>query len=120
MIYMLFMSRMRMVQVDVWGRLRVFTLRLDESRLQVDNVLAQRVIFRLNRLIIIFQRMQFTDLLLELLDVSLLALSKGSLCNRCLRKLHIAGLDDMRIDKAMRPSQLFNEHELFQLRKSIA
>jgi hypothetical protein len=62
-------------------------LRLDEPGLQVDDVLAQRVVLRLDGLIIILQIVQISDLLLELLDISLLALSKGTLLNGRLRKL---------------------------------
>lgn len=76
MIEVLLMASMRMGQVDVRGWLRVFALRLDESRLEVDNVLPQRVVLRLDRLVIVLQRVQLSNLLLELLDVSLLALSK--------------------------------------------
>ena len=79
MIEVLLMTGVRMSQVDVGGRLRVFALGLDESRLEVDDVLAQRIIFGLDRLVIVLQRVQLPHLLLELLDVSFLALSKGSL-----------------------------------------
>ena len=76
---MLLMASMRMGQVDVWRRLRVFALGLDEARLQMDYVLAQRVVLRLDGLVIVLQRMQLPNLLLELLNVSLFTLSKCSL-----------------------------------------
>ena len=76
---LIMLSRMWVIQVDIGRRLGVFALRLDESGLKVDDVLAQRVILRLDRLVIVLQCMQFPNLFLELLNVSFLALSKGSL-----------------------------------------
>ncbi len=76
---MLLMPRVRVAQVDVGGRLWVFALGLDESGLEVDNIFAQRVVLRLYRLVIVLQGVELPNLLLELLDVSFLALSKGSL-----------------------------------------
>jgi len=72
-------------EVDVRWWLRVFALGLDEPRLEMNDVLAQRIVLRLDRLVIVLQSVQFPHLLLELLDVSLLALSKGSLCSTILR-----------------------------------
>ena len=84
--WMLFMTWW-VVQNHIWWWLWVFALRLDEPGLQVDDVLAQRVVLRLDGLVIILQIVQISDLLLELLDISLLALSKGTLLNGRLRKL---------------------------------
>ena len=78
-VHMLMLSRVRVAEVDVRWWLRVFALGLDEPRLKMNNVLAQRIVLRLDRLVIVLQSVQFPHLLLELLDVSLLALSKGSL-----------------------------------------
>jgi len=75
------------VQDNIWWWLRVFALRFDEPGLQMDDILAQRVVLRLDGLVIILQIVQIADLLLELLDISFLALSKGALLNGRLRKL---------------------------------
>ena len=98
-------TSVRVGEVDVGWWLRVLALRLDQTRLEMDDVFPQRIILRLNCLVVVLQRMQFSDLLLEFLDVSFLSLSECSL--RRLRKLGF--LDDMRIDKARRPSINFNE-----------
>jgi hypothetical protein len=73
----------------------------------MDDILAQRVIFGLDGLEVILQSVQLPHLLLEFLNVSFFALTKGPLRWR-LRKLWVL-LDDMRIDKAKRPSRTFNE-----------
>lgn len=52
----LMLSLLRVVEVDVWWWLRVFALRLDETRLKVNDVLAQRIVLCLDRLVIVLQR----------------------------------------------------------------
>lgn len=54
---------MRMVQIDVGWWLRVFALRLDETRLKVDYVFSERIVFALNRFEVILQRVKISDLL---------------------------------------------------------
>jgi hypothetical protein len=73
------LSSVRVGQVDIWWWLREVALRLDEPRLQMDDVLAHRVVLRLYSLEIVLQRVQLPHLLFELLNISLLALSKGTL-----------------------------------------
>jgi hypothetical protein len=68
-----------MGQVDVGWWLREFTLGFDESRLEVDDVVSQLVVLRLDGLVVLVQQGVVADLLLQLLDVSLLALPEGSL-----------------------------------------
>ena len=69
----------RMIEIDVRRGLREFAMRLDEARLEMNDIFAQRVILRLNRLVVILQRMQLPNLLLEFLDISFFALSEGTL-----------------------------------------
>jgi hypothetical protein len=68
------------------------------------NIFPQRVILGLDRLVVVLQRVQLSNLLLELLDIPFLSLSEGTLWDGRLRKLGVL-LDDMRIDKARRPSR---------------
>ena len=75
----LLLSGVWMAQVDVRGRLGEFALRLDEARLQVDDVLAQGVVLGLDGLVVVLEGVQLTHLLLKLLDVSFLALAECSL-----------------------------------------
>ena len=58
---------------------RYLALRLEQSRLQVDDVVAQLVVFRLQRLVQLAQLLKLLDLVLELLDVLLLALAECAL-----------------------------------------
>ena len=70
---------MRVVEIDICWGWWVFSLGLYEARLKMDDVLPQRVVLRLDGLVIVFQSMQFPNLLLELLDISFFALSKCTL-----------------------------------------
>lgn len=73
------LSNVREGEVDIRRGLRVVALGLDEARLQVDDVLAQRVVLGLDGLVVVLEGVQLPHLLLELLDVSFLALAKGTL-----------------------------------------
>jgi len=55
-----FVSSMGMAQIDVGGWLRIVALRLDEVRLQVDDIFPQRIVLRLDRLEIVLQIMQLS------------------------------------------------------------
>ena len=72
-------SSLGMAKVDVGWRLRIVALRLDEARLEMDDVLPQRIILRLDRFKIVLQIVQLSDLLLKLLDISFLSLSERTL-----------------------------------------
>lgn len=48
-------SSLGMAKVDVGWRLRIVALRLDEARLEMDDVLPQRIILRLDRFKIVLQ-----------------------------------------------------------------
>jgi len=74
-----FVTSVRVGEVDVGWWLRVLALRLDQTRLEMDDVFPQLVILRLDCLVVVLQRMQFSDLLLEFLDISFLSLSECSL-----------------------------------------
>jgi len=62
-------------------------LGLKEPRLQVDDVVAQLVVFGLQRLVKLAELLELLDLVLELLDVFLFALAKGSLLGKVSRAL---------------------------------
>lgn len=68
-----------MAEVDVRGGLREFAMGFDEARLEMNDIFAQRIILRLDGLVIILQRMQLSNLLFQFLDVSFFALAEGSL-----------------------------------------
>lgn len=72
----------RVCEVDVGGRLGVVALGLDQARLEVDNVFAEGVVLSLDGLEVVFEGVEFADLLLELLDVSFFPLAKGTLRTR--------------------------------------
>ena len=69
----------RAVEVDAGGCGWDFALGLEEARLQVDDVVAQLVVLRLERLIELAQLLKLLDLILELLNVLLLAFAEGAL-----------------------------------------
>ena len=69
-----------MGEVDVRGWLREVALRLDESRLEVDDVVSQLVVLGLDGLVVLVQQVVVADLLLELFDVAFFALAERSLC----------------------------------------
>lgn len=68
-----------MRKVDVGWWLRILALRLDEPGLEMDDVLAQAVVLRLDGLVVLFQGVKLTNLLLKLLDITFLTLPKCSL-----------------------------------------
>ncbi len=72
----LLVSLVRMREVDIGRWLGVFALRLDEPRLEMDDILAQRIVLGLDLLVALLQRVQIAHLLLELLNIPFLALTK--------------------------------------------
>ena len=66
-------------QVDVTGKLRDFVLGIDQSRLEVDDVFAQLVIFGLDRLEVLGEHLVVLDLFFELANVAFFALSECAL-----------------------------------------
>lgn len=66
-------------QVDVRRRLRNFNLSFHESRLQVDDVLSQSVIFCFHVFVMLVRFSILADLLLQFLDITFLALTECSL-----------------------------------------
>ena len=54
-------------------------LGLEEARLEVDDVVAELVVLRLQRLVQLAQLLELLDLVFELLDVLFLALAEGTL-----------------------------------------
>lgn len=71
----------RTVLVDVYpaGNLWHLALQVDQASLELDNVLAQLIVFGLNRLVGLGKRLHILNLGLHLLDVLLLTRSKGTL-----------------------------------------
>jgi hypothetical protein len=69
----------RAIEVDAGGGGWDFALSLEKARLQVDDVVAQLVVLRLERFVELAQLFILFDLILELLDVLLLALAEGTL-----------------------------------------
>lgn len=70
---------MRARQVNVARRLGIAALRLDETRLQADDVVAKRVVLGLDGTELLGHLFVVFDLVLERLDVLLLALSESPL-----------------------------------------
>ena len=66
-------------EVDAGGGGWDLALGLEEARLQVDDVVAQLVVLGLQGLVQLAQLLKLLDLVLELLDVFLLALAEGTL-----------------------------------------
>lgn len=79
-------AAVRMRQVDVWRWRRELALRIEKSRLEVDNVLSQGVVFGLDLLVGLIHVAKLADLLLELLDVFFLALAECALSGSVLRR----------------------------------
>jgi hypothetical protein len=67
------------VQVNTSGSRWDLALSLEQAGLQVDDVVAQLVVFRLEGLVQLAQLLEFLDLVLELLDVLFFALTEGAL-----------------------------------------
>lgn len=66
-------------EVNAGGRRGDFALSLEQSRLEVDDVVAKLVVLGLERLVQLAQLLKLLDLVLELLDVFLFALAEGAL-----------------------------------------
>lgn len=71
-------------EVDVRGRLRGLDLSIQESRLQVYDVLSQGVVLRFYVFVVLLQFTKLADLLLQLLDITFLTLTKCALCKSTL------------------------------------
>jgi hypothetical protein len=72
----------------------------------MDDVFSQRIVLRLDSLVVFFQRMQLSDLFLKLLDIAFFSLTECTLQEEGLCKpVLVVVVDDMRIDKAKRPSR---------------
>lgn len=69
----------RVLEVDIAGHGRDFTLGFEEAGLQVDDVVAQLVVLGLDGLEILVQHVVVADLLFEFFDVAFLALAECSL-----------------------------------------
>lgn len=71
----------RVVQdgADARGGLRVLALGLEEAALQLQDVVAQGVVFVLDDFVIVLEGVQFADLLFELFNVAFFALAEGAL-----------------------------------------
>ena len=74
----------RLLELDVAGRGRIVALGLDESRLQVDDVVAQLVVFGLDGFVVLVQQVVVPYLLFELFDVPFFALPEGPLYSQML------------------------------------
>lgn len=66
-------------EVYVRGRLRRFDLSIEESRLQVNDVLPQCVILRFYVFVMLLEFTKLAHLLLQFLDISFLSLTECSL-----------------------------------------
>jgi hypothetical protein len=67
------------VEVDTCWRRWYLALGLEQTRLEIDDVVAQLVVLRLERLVELEELLELLDLVLELLDILLLALTEGAL-----------------------------------------
>lgn len=66
-------------ETEAWRWLGVLAVRIQEARLEADDILSERVILRLHRLEIGLHFRVIPDLLLELLYVKLFSLAERSL-----------------------------------------
>jgi hypothetical protein len=73
----------------------------------MDDVFSQRIVLRLDSLVVFFQRMQLSDLFLKLLDIAFFSLTECTLQEEegLCKPVLVVVVDDMRIDKAKRPSR---------------
>lgn len=71
--------RARLTQVDVSRELRDFSLRVQQSRLEIDNVLSELIVLRLQSLVIVRDIFELLNSILESSNVRLFALAKCSL-----------------------------------------
>lgn len=69
--------------VDIWRRLGRLDLDVEKSRLELYYVLAEGVVVVLDGFVVLLHLVVIAHLLLELLDVVLLALTEGSLRDGC-------------------------------------
>ena len=77
---MLLLSRVAGVEtIDIGRRLREISLRFDQARLKIDDVVAELVVLGLNGFIVFVQNGVVADLLFEFLDVAFFALAECSL-----------------------------------------
>ena len=68
-----------LAQIDVGRQLGNFALGFEETRLQIDDVLAKLVVLANKGLDLVLEGVNVLDLFLELADVGLLALAEGTL-----------------------------------------
>lgn len=66
-------------EVDVRRRLRGLDLSIQKSRLQVDDILPQRIILRFYVFVMLLQFIELSNLLLQFLDITFLSLTECSL-----------------------------------------
>lgn len=64
---------------DGGGGLGVFALGFEEAALELEDVVAQGVVFVLDDLVVVVEGVELADLLFELLDVALFPLAEGAL-----------------------------------------
>jgi hypothetical protein len=69
----------RPVEVDTRWRRWYLALGLEQTRLEIDDVVAQLVVLRLQRLVELEELLELLDLVLELLDVLFFTLTEGAL-----------------------------------------
>jgi hypothetical protein len=70
---------MGVYEVNVWRRLRILPVGVQEARLKVNDVLSESVILRLHRLEVVFHLGIFPNFLLELFYVYFFPLTECSL-----------------------------------------
>lgn len=66
-------------KVDRGRRVRVVTLTIKKARLETDDVVAEGIVLSLDGTVLVGHFLKLVDLVLERLDVFLLALAKGAL-----------------------------------------
>lgn len=79
----MFLDRLRRVAgmqaIDIWGWLGKVTLRLNQASLKVDDVITELEVLGLDGFEIVVQNVVVANLLLQLFDVTFLALSESPL-----------------------------------------
>lgn len=88
----------RVKTVNAWRWLRKISLRLDEARLKVDDVVTELIVLGLNGFVVVVEDSVVANLLFKLFDVTFFPLSKCSLLmktnvsdvERCDWGLHVA------------------------------
>lgn len=76
-------------EVDVRRRLRGFDLSIQKSRLQVDDILPQCIVFRFYVFVVLLQFFNLSVFLLQFLDITFLSLTECSLKQRKTRRQQI-------------------------------